>query len=368
MKKIARSDKRAFIEELAEKAEQAAIMGEMGTVYNITKKLSGKYTSQETPVKDKDGNILVLRTEQEQTMRWVQHFREVLNCPEPGDPANPPPAEDAHNIDTSPPTHEEVKCAIQAMKGGKAAGIDAIHAEMLKADLTTSTKVLTELFRNICDKEIIPDDWDKGLIVKLPKKGNLQNCDNWRGITLLSIPSKVFCRILLSRIESVVDQNLRQEQAGFRRERGCRDQIFALKNIIEQCVEWNAPLHINFHRLPESFCCLHRGTLWKIVRAYGIPPKIVTLMGLFYRHFECSVIVNGIPSDWSSVESGVRQGCTMSPILFLMAIDWVMRKKEGTADKPRGIQWTLFSQIEDLDFADDLAVLSSKLHSPAGED
>lgn len=122
----------------------------MGTVYNITKKLSGKYTSESTPVKDKDG--IILRTEHEQTARWVQHFREVLNCPEPHDPANPPPAEDAHNI---------AKCAIQAMKGGKAAGIDAIHAEMVKADLTTSTKVLTELLRYISEKETIPEDWDK---------------------------------------------------------------------------------------------------------------------------------------------------------------------------------------------------------------
>ena len=79
---------------------------------------------------------------------------------------------------------------------------------------------------------------------------------------------------------------------------------------------------------------------------------------MFYCHFECSVIVNGIPSDWFNVESGVRQGCTMSPILFLMAIDWVMRKT--TADKPRDIQLTLFAQIEDQDFADVLAVLSSK--------
>ena len=290
-------------------------------------------------------------------MRWVQHFSEVLNCPEPDDPANPPPTEDVPSIDTSPPTHEEVKRAIQAMKGGKAAGLDSIHAEMLKADLTTSTKVFTELFSNIWEEEIIPQDWDKGLIVKLPKKGNLQSCDSWRGITLLSIPSKVFCRILLGRIESAVDQNLRQEQAGFRRERGCTDQIFALKNIIEQCVEWNAPLHINFIDFRKAFDSLHHDTLWKITRAYGIPPKIVSLMGLFYRQFECSVIVNGKPSECFTVESGVRQGCAMSPILFLMAIDWVMRKT--TADKPRGIQWTLFSHLEDLDFADDLAVLSS---------
>ena len=357
VKKSAKRDKRAFVEDMADKAEQAAARGEMSTIYNITKKLSGKYTSQSAPVKDKDGNIL--RTEQEQTARWAQHFREVLNCPAPVDPANPQPSEHVLNIDTSPPTIEEVKLAIKAMKGGKAAGIDSIQSEMLKADLNTSSKVLTGLFRNIWERETIPHDWDKGLIIKIPKKGNHQNCDNWRGITLLSIPSKVFCRIMIGRIDSAVDQTLREEQAGFRRERGCTDQIFALKNIIEQCLEWNAPLYINFIDFRKAFDSLHRDTLWKIARSYGIPPKMVSLMGLFYRHFECSVLVNGIPSEWFTVESGVRQGCIMSPILFLMAIDWVMRKT--TANRPRGIQWTLFSQLEDLDFADDLAVLSSTL-------
>ena len=228
---------------------------------------------------------------------------------------------------------------------------------MLKADLNTSVKVLTDLFKDIWEREVIPQDWDKGLIVKLPKKGNLQNCDNWRGITLLSVPSKAFCRILLDRIDAAIDRMLRQEQAGFRRGRSCIDQIFALRNIIEQCVEWNTPLHINFIDFRKAFDSLHRDTLWKIVRAYGVPPKLVTLIGLFYRHFECSVIVSGEPSTWFTVESGVRQGCTISPILFLIAIDWVMR---NTIDRPRGIQWTLFSQLEDLDFADDLAVLAPK--------
>lgn len=106
----------------------------------------------------------------------------------------------------------------------------------------------------------------------------------------MSIPLKVFCRILLGTTESAVDQNLRQEQAGFRRQR-------ALKNIIVQCVEWKAPLHINFIDFWKAFDSLHHGTLWKAVRAYGIPPKMGSLMGMFYRHFECSVIVNRKPSD-----------------------------------------------------------------------
>ena len=84
------------------------------------------------------------------------------------------------NIDTSPQQKQKIKCH-QSYEERKAPGVDSIYAEMLKADLSTATRVLTNLFDTIWDKETIPYDWDKGLIIK---KGNLQVCDNWRGITL----------------------------------------------------------------------------------------------------------------------------------------------------------------------------------------
>ena len=74
-----------------------------------------------------------------------------------------------------------------------------------------------------------------------------------------------------------------------------------------------------------------------------------------YQQFECNVIVDG--ELVRMVPCGVRKGCNLSPIRFLLAVDWVMRK--STADRPRGIQWTLFSQLEDIDFAEELAALFS---------
>ena len=103
---------------------------------------------------------------------------------------------------------------------------------------------------------------------------------------------------------------------------------------------------------------MHRESLWKILKAYGIPLKIISLIGKFYEHFECSVILNNTLTEAFEVHSGVRQGCILSPILFLITIDWIMR--QTTSDRPRGIQWTPFTQLEDLDFADDLAVISTK--------
>jgi hypothetical protein len=128
--------------------------------------------------------------------------------------------------------------------------------------------------------------------VKLPKKGDPRMCDNWRGITLLSIPGKVFCRILLNRIEKAIDIKLRQEQAGFGRGRGCIDQIFALRNIIEQCLEWNAPLFISFIDFRKAFDSVHRDSLWKILRHYGLPEKIVALIKVFYNRFECNILLD----------------------------------------------------------------------------
>ena len=113
-------------------------------------------------------------------------------------------------------------------------------------------------------------------------------------ITLLSVPSKVLCQILLMRSDSAIDSlKLREKQAGFRKGRGCIDQIFALRTISST---------------KEAFNRLHRGTPWTILRSYGVPPKLVTLIELFNKHFECSVIIDGNLSEWFPVKLSVLQG------------------------------------------------------------
>ena len=124
------------------------------------------------------------------------------------------------DINTSEPSYEEVRNAIRNLKSGKAPGIDSITAELLKADIEFSTRKVMNLLEKIWNKEEIPETWRKGLIIKLPKKGNLKKCKNWRGITLLPIVSKVLGRIIIDRIREGIDSRLRKEQAGFRKGRG----------------------------------------------------------------------------------------------------------------------------------------------------
>lgn len=126
--------------------------------------------------------------------------------------------------------------------------------------------------------------------------------------------------------------------------------------IIEQSIEWNNSLYINFIDFEKAFDSLDREILWKLLDHYGIPSKCACIIKNMYNGMKCQVIHGGDTSDEFEVQSGVRQGCLLSPFLFLLAIDWIMT--ETTSEKRNGIQWDLMNQLDDLDFADDLALLS----------
>ena len=111
----------------------------------------------------------------------------VLNSPErPIQPHETDRRQNDGEFDIGPFRPTEVKSAIKATKNGKAAGLDNVVAELLKTDFDEKTKELTKLFNNVKEEGVAPKSWDRGLIVKLPKKGDLRECTNWRGITLFS--------------------------------------------------------------------------------------------------------------------------------------------------------------------------------------
>lgn len=115
------------------------------------------------------------------------------------------------DISTSPPDLNEVIKAIKQLKRGKAPGIDNINVEMLKTDDIRSASLLHPLIVRIWETEQIPSQWIEGLLVKIPKKGDLSSWDNWRGITLLPTAAKVLAKLLLNRMSSQINVSLREE-------------------------------------------------------------------------------------------------------------------------------------------------------------
>jgi hypothetical protein len=258
---------------------------------------------------------------------WTEHFREVLNQEEPTVNLHIPEPQDTLDIFEDPPMYSEVFEIIGSLKRGKAPGVDNIPAEFLQCNTETIASVLHILFGKIWREEHIPDDWRRGLIIKLPKKGNLAYPNNWRGITLLPVISKIFLKIIHLRIATVFEEQniLDDEQAGFRAGKSCTDHIFTLRNILEQCQEWRFPLYVNFIDFSKAFDSLHRDKLWKILEYYGIPTKLISLIRIFYDNYKCSVKQQGAEA-WFDVKTGVRQGCVISPFLFIIATDFIMKR------------------------------------------
>ena len=354
VKKSARRDKREYTDSLAREAQSAAERGDTRTVYKITKTLTGGFTSKSTVVKDKEGKVLM--KEDDQLNRWAEHFKETLNRPDPEEEETIEDTGFHIEMKRGRITRQEITEAIRQTKGNRAPGEDRITADMLKADPATSARVLEELFNRVWEEEKVPETWKKGIIVKLPKKGDLSVCGNWRGINLLSVPGKIFCRVLLQRMRQTLERILREEQAGFRSGRGCIDQIFVLRTIVEQSLEWNSSLYVNYIDFEKAFDSIHHPSLWKILEAYGFPSKVINILKDMYADNQCCVRHEGQQSEWFHVKTGVRQGCVISPVLFLVVIDWVMR--QATKDRPRGLVWGLTARLEDCDFADDIALLS----------
>ncbi|VDO97128.1 unnamed protein product [Schistosoma margrebowiei] len=115
-------------------------------------------------------------------------------------------------------------------------------------------------------------------------------------------------------------------------------------------------MYINFIDYGNAFDSVDRRTLWKLLRHYGVPKKIVNIIRNSYDGLQCTVVHGGQLTDAFQVRTEVRQGCLLSPFLFLLVVAWITRT--STSEGKYRIQWTAQNQLDDLDFADDLALLS----------
>ena len=158
----------------------------------------------------------------------------------------------------------------------------------------------------------MPEDWKRGHLVKLPKKGDLSSCNNWRGIILLSIPGKVLTRIMLERLKTALDKRLRVERAGFRQDRSCTDHIATMRIIIEQSLEWQTPLYTVFVDFQKAIGSVDRDVIWRLMYHYGFPPKFAAIIQQLYEDATCQVIHDGKLTELSEYKpASVRAVCSL---------------------------------------------------------
>ena len=179
--------------------------------------------------------------------------------------------------------------------------------------------LLTQLFNIILDKACIPEVWCKGIILPIyKKKGDINDPDNYRGITILSCLGKLFTSILNKRINNFLENSglLCEEQAGFRRSYSTVDHIFTLKMLIEFYLGKNKKLYCAFIDYRKAFDSVSRSCLWKKLLQHNIDGKVFKVIHEIYNKAKsCVKSAQGL-SDFFISSTGVRQGENLSPILF----------------------------------------------------
>ena len=155
--------------------------------YQLVRDLTTEKQGKSTTIQDKSGKCLT--EENEILNRWTEYCSDLYNYETDGDPmvldCPQIPDEEHHPI-----LREEVEAAVKAMNMGKSAGVDNIPAELVQARGEAMNDILTAICNKIWKTGKWPTTWTQSLIITLPKKGNLQLCQNYRTISLISHPSK----------------------------------------------------------------------------------------------------------------------------------------------------------------------------------
>jgi len=201
----------------------------------------------------------------------------------------------------------------------------------------------------------VPADWKEGLIISLYKgKGQKTNCSSYHPISFLSVPGKVFVHVLLGRLHPLLVRQRRAHQSGFTPGRSTADAILTLRLLAELHREFDKPLHTEFIDIKSAFDSIDRDALWKALAAKKAPPFLIRLIQDLHRFTTAWVRIDGKLSNPFHTSSGVRQGCILAPVLFCLAIDWIISQCSSVLGTDVG-RWKFTDQV----YADDAALFTS---------
>ena len=185
-----------------------------------------------------------------------------------------------HEFDR-PPSMEELEVALSRLKKRKAGGKTGILPELLLCGGPVLRGRLLQLMQDIWRDGEVVADWKDAEIVPVPKKGDLQSCDNWRGISLLDVVGKLFARIIQERLQHIAEDILPESQCGFRKGRGCCDMIFVARQLVEKAREHQDLLFTLFVDLRKAYDSVPRLALWQVLKKSGVPPQMLKIIASF---------------------------------------------------------------------------------------
>ena len=167
--------------------------------------------------------------------------------------------------------------------------------------------VLTEICHRIWRTGEWPTPWTQSLIITLPKKSNLQLCQNYRTISLISHSSKVMLKVILNRLKPQAEEIIAEKQAGFRARISSTEQIFNLRILCEKYPQHQQNLYHVFVDFKTAFDRVWHAALWATMRMYNINANLVRTIEQLYNKATSADQMSGSIGEWFRTTVGVRQ-------------------------------------------------------------
>lgn len=251
---------------------------------------------------------------------------------------------------------QDVNNAISSLSRDKARGYDDLPNECIIFSPPTFRTLLSELFNMIKQSNTFPSGWSHGKLVLIHKRGPIEFLSNYRPLTVNISFVGLYSRLLNSRLSSLVEAHdlLGEIQSGFRPNRSCVDNSFVLNTILWKAKLEGKNVHAAYIDIKKAYDTVNRERLWQILTKFGFSETFINCIKNLYNNDCVSTVVNGIKTRPIYQSRGVRQGCSLSPLLFALYLADLGDELEKSQ-----LGFNLAGKtVSGLLFADDLVVLS----------
>src|SRR6476469_6734324 len=199
-------------------------------------------------------------------------------------------------------------------------------------------------------KGIWPSDFTRVVLIPLQKKMHAVECSDHRTISLISHASKILLTILTNRVEAKVRDFTGRNPFGFRKGCSTRDAIGVMRMICQRSLEFGNNAYICFVDFEKAFDRMNWEKMMKVLQSIGVHWRDRRMISELYMNQEAVVRIAGRESDSGIIGRGVRQGCPLSPLLFSIYAEMMMRKTLESVEEGISVGGEL---IKDVKYADD---------------
>uniref|UniRef100_A0A670HTD8 Reverse transcriptase domain-containing protein n=1 Tax=Podarcis muralis TaxID=64176 RepID=A0A670HTD8_PODMU len=228
---------------------------------------------------------------------------------------------------------KEVRDAINKMKNGKSPGPDGLPAKYYKKLVDLLAPVLTEVINNTLQEGRIPSSWKEAYITLIPKTENEKtDLKNYRPISLLNCDYKVFADIMASRLKNLLNRYIHRDQVGFLPGRQMRDNVRHVLDIMEFLeARSDVPAALIFIDAEKAFDRVSWEFLLQNMDKVGIGGPYLKAIRAIYTEQQARLIINNNLTKYFPIMKGTRQGCPLSPLLFILVLETAANKIRATS-------------------------------------